>query len=307
MRAGGEIDSSSDRVTYVGHASALVELGGARLLTDPVLRTRLMHIVRHPPAPDASVTEAIDAVLLSHLHPDHLDFPSLRSIGESTRVIAPRGARRTLARHGFREVTELAPGQSTTVGPLQVAAVPADHDGRRYKVGRRVDSLGFVISGKRAPGGHRVYFAGDTDLFDEMVEIGGGPGCPSGPGSVSGPSGPSGPSGVGGPGGSSGRGAPSRLDVALLPVAGWGRKVGKGHLDPGRAAKAAAILRPRVAIPIHWGTLFRIGLARRRPDLVDRPPHRFAAELAELAPGVKPRLLAPGETYRLAELDGRSP
>ena len=248
-RAGGEADPGLDRVTYVGHASALVELGGARLLTDPVLRARLMHIVRHPPEPDPSLAETIDAVLLSHLHPDHLDFPSLRSIGESTRVIAPRGGARTLARHGFRAVTELAPGQSTAVGPLRVEAVRAEHDGRRYKVGPKVDSLGFVIAGGSGPGGRRVYFAGDTDLFDEMAEVIGGPAGPGGP---------------------------SRLDVALLPVAGWGRRVGKGHLDPRRAAEAAAMLRPRVAIPIHWGTLFRIGLARRRPDLIERPPHRFA-------------------------------
>ncbi|MQA72814.1 MAG: MBL fold metallo-hydrolase [Solirubrobacterales bacterium] len=281
---------SADRITYVGHATALVELGGVRLLTDPMLRRRLLHIARHPPEPDTGVTEEIDAVLLSHLHPDHLDFPSLRSIGADTRVIAPRGGARTLARRGVRAVTELAPGDSTTVGALEVAAVPASHDARRYRIGRHVDALGFVITGGRLAGGrggeglagqqvggeglagaHRVYFAGDTDLFDEMAQI-----------------------------------ADGGLDVAMLPIAGWGPTVGKGHLDPTRAAEAAAILRPRVAIPIHWGTLFRIGILRRRPHLVERPASRFTAELAELAPGVEPRVLAPGESYELAQLDERS-
>jgi L-ascorbate metabolism protein UlaG (beta-lactamase superfamily) len=272
--AGTRPERTPDRITYVGHATALLELGGVRLLTDPILRRRLLHIKRRPPPPDPSVAEAIDAVLVSHLHPDHLDFPSLRSIGEDTRVIVPRGGARTLARRGFRVVTELVPGQSTTVGPLEVTAVPADHDARRYRVGPHVDALGFVVAGSR-----RIYFAGDTDLFDEMTEI----------------------AAVG-----SDRGAGAGLDVALLPIGGWGVRVGKGHLDPRRAAKAAARLRPRVAIPIHWGTLFRIGLDRARPELVDGPASRFAAELADLAPGVEPRILAPGESYSLTELGARS-
>jgi L-ascorbate metabolism protein UlaG (beta-lactamase superfamily) len=93
------------------------------------------------------------------------------------------------------------------------------------------------------------------------------------------------------------------LDVALLPVAGWGPKVGKGHLNPSQAAKAAAMLRPKVAIPIHWGTLIRADLRHRADELSNRPAQRFAAQLAELAPGVESAVLEPGGAFELPPLD----
>jgi L-ascorbate metabolism protein UlaG (beta-lactamase superfamily) len=135
----------------------------------------------------------------------------------------------------------------------------AEHEGRRYKIGHPVDALGHDLNG----GGRRVYFAGDTDLFDDMSELAEG------------------------------------LDVALLPIAGWGAHLHSGHLDPRRAAEAAAIMQPRVAVPIHWGTLLRVGLDRRHPELLTDPPREFEAQLAELAPGVEAGVLAPGETLEL--------
>ena len=71
----------ADRITYVGHATVLLELGGVRLITDPLLRGRFIHVPRHAGLPDPAVAEQIDAVLISHLHADHLDPPSLRMIG----------------------------------------------------------------------------------------------------------------------------------------------------------------------------------------------------------------------------------
>ena len=77
-----------------------------------------------------------------------------------------------------------------------------------------------------------------------------------------------------------------RLDVAMLPVWGWGPQIGEGHLDPIRAAAAAAIIRPRLAIPIHWGTYYPAGMRRLAPDPLDHPGHDFAAALAQFAPDV---------------------
>ena len=87
------------------------------------------------------------------------------------------------------------------------------------------------------------------------------------------------------------------MDVALLPVAGWGPKLGPGHLDPGEAARAAALIAPRVAIPIHWGTYERIGM-----DTGHRaaPARRFCDQLSELSPEVAAELLAPGEALDVA-------
>ncbi len=247
-----------DRITYVGHATLLLELDGMRLLTDPVLRSRVGHLRRHGTAPDAEVARGLDAVLVSHRHMDHLDPPSLRRLDPGVAVLGPRGAGATLRRAGLRTVTELDVGASADIGPLSVRAVPADHDGRRLPIGAPAPAIGFEITGTR-----RVYFAGDTDLFDAMADLA------------------------------------DDLDVALLPVAGWGPSVGPGHLDPQRAAQAAAMLRPRVAIPIHWGTL---AVAGARPgDMARRaaPAHEFAAAVAQLDPSVTVAVLEPGTSLEL--------
>jgi L-ascorbate metabolism protein UlaG (beta-lactamase superfamily) len=233
----------------------LLELGGVRLLTDPVLRRSVIHLRRHGAVPEPP--ERLDAVLLSHLHHDHAHLPSLRLLDRQTRVLAPRGAGAWLRRAGFQHAEELAPGERAEVGGAHVTAAPAVHDGRRWPGGGvRAEPIGFVVSGAR-----RIYFAGDTDLFDEMAGL-----------------------------------AP--LDAALLPVAGWGPKLGPGHLDAGRAARAAEMMRPRLAVPIHWGTL-RPRWARTGGWFSD-PPHDFAAQVAELAPEVEVRVISPGESVELS-------
>ena len=242
----------------MGHATVLCEMGGSRLLTDPVLRGRLGHLRRHGAPPRPEVAQGIDAVLISHVHLDHLDFASLRRLGSDVRMLVPRGAGRLVARKGLTHVDELVAGDRLTVGGATVTAVRAVHDGRRHPLGAVADTLGYEIAGA-----HRVYFAGDTELFDAMGELAGG------------------------------------LDVALLPVWGWGPSLGPGHLDPLGAARAAAMLRPRFAIPIHWGTLFPVGLASLRGHALVDPPHAFQRHLATLAPEVRARLLAPGEAMTL--------
>jgi L-ascorbate metabolism protein UlaG (beta-lactamase superfamily) len=194
------------------------------------------------------------------MHLDHLDLPSLRMLDRGARIVAPRGAGEFLRRHGHREVTELSVGETASVGKARVTATPAEHDGRRRPAGGPVaDPVGFRIEA----GDHRVYFAGDTDLFDGMADLG------------------------------------DDLDLALLPVWGWGPTLGPGHLDPGGAAQAAALLQPRLAVPIHWGSLFPVGLAGRRPDLLRDPPREFAAQVAKVAPGVDVRVVEPGGSLEL--------
>jgi len=248
------------RVTYVGHATVRVDIDGTSLVTDPLFRRRLLHLRRHGGSPDPAHRRGADAILVSHLHLDHADLRSLRELGETTPILAPPGAAKFLAGKGFRDVTELAPGESTRVGSLDVTATDAVHCGTRWpKFGHEGPAVGYLIDGTR-----HVYFAGDTDLFDGMGEIS------------------------------------DRLDLALLPVWGWGTSVGEGHLDPERAARAAALLRPRVAVPIHWGTFFPYGMARRHGHLLRDPPHEFARETATAAPGVEVRVLAPGDELDLA-------
>ena len=87
------VSRDDERLTWVGHATVLLELGGARLLTDPLLRTRLAHLRRHGARPDPSVMEDIDAVLVSHVHLDHLDVRSLRSVARGARQIGRASCR----------------------------------------------------------------------------------------------------------------------------------------------------------------------------------------------------------------------
>ncbi len=240
-------------VTWMGHATADVSVGGMRFLTDPVLGMRIAHLRRRCPVP-VLAPGSIDAVLISHLHHDHLDLASLRRLAAGL-VIVPRGAGRLIRRTKRSEVTEVAPGDVVTIGEARILVVHADHSGRRTMSRAHGPALGFVIES----GGRRVYFPGDTDLFDDMHSFG-------------------------------------PLDLALLPIWGWGPNLGPGHLDPRRAAEAAAVLGAATVLPIHWGTFSPIGLNRGRPDWLDRPGVEFADALPAAAPESKLVLLRPGES-----------
>ena len=245
---------TGDGVTWVGHATALIEVDGTRLLTDPVLVSRIGYIRRiAPPAPDGLRP---DAVLVSHAHHDHLDLRSLRRLPGDVPVVAPAGSAQVVRRWMKREVIEVAPGDRTRVGAVEVLATPAEHDGRRLPMGSPLPAVGYVVLGSA-----RVAFFGDTDLFEGMREL-----------------------------------APD-LDVALLPIWGWGSRVGPGHLDPERAARAAALMRPRIAVPVHWGTLAGPRVWWRADP--EAPARRFAELVGVHAPGVSVRILAPGERLGL--------
>ncbi len=259
---------SGDRIAFLGHATILIELDGVRLLTDPLLRARVGPLLRQVPPLDRTLAHAPDAVLISHLHRDHLDLASLRLLGRDTPLLVPAGAGSWLRRQGFAAVRELAAGETATVGALAVTATPARHDGHRQPGGRRAETLGYLVRGHAS-----IYFAGDTALFDGMSEIASG--------------------------------LTSGLDVALLPVAGWAPKLGPGHMDPLQAARAAGLLAPRLAIPIHWGTLLPIGFARRYGPRLGDPPRLFARHVARLAPGVEVRVLAPGQEASFSALARR--
>jgi L-ascorbate metabolism protein UlaG (beta-lactamase superfamily) len=153
------------RITWLGHSTVLVELDGTRLLTDPVLRDRVTHLRRTKPA-DAGMLYALDGVLVSHLHYDHLDYPSLERLGRSVPVVVPRGAGRLLRRRRFEQVVEVETGEEVRLGDLVVRATHADHEGGRGFLGTEVAALGYLIRGS-----HQIYFAGDTDLFEGMATL----------------------------------------------------------------------------------------------------------------------------------------
>ena len=240
------------RLTWLGHSTVVVDLDDMRVVTDPVLRARVWHLRR-----DAEVVAdalgRLDAILVSHVHFDHLDLRSLRRLDRNLPVVVPHGAGSLVRRRGFSEVVELAVGEKLELGAIRIQATPAEHESGRGPFSAKTAALGFLLEGTA-----RVYFAGDTDLFPAMSEL-----------------------------------AP--VDVALLPVSGWGPRLGPGHLDPVRAAESLRLLRPKVAVPIHWGT-FRTLFADSAGDGAAR---EFARRAGALAPEVDVRVLSIGETLTL--------
>src|SRR4249919_3089883 len=114
--------SPAAAIEYVGHATVLVDLGGVRLLTDPLLRNRVAHL-RRAAKVDARGLRGVDAVLISHLHYDHLDLPSLQRLGRDLPVVAPRGAGALIRRQaGVKNVLELRDGEELRIGATTVRA-----------------------------------------------------------------------------------------------------------------------------------------------------------------------------------------
>ena len=244
-------------IEYVGHATVVVNLDGVRLITDPLLRNRVVHLRRVVPV-DAKALRGVDAVLVSHAHYDHLDLPSLEKLGKKVPIVVPRGLGGLLRKRRFEVVLEVEVGETLTIGALSIRVVRAEHDRGRGPFGASANPVGYVVQGSAS-----VYFAGDTDLFDGMAELG-------------------------------------SVDVALLPIWGWGPGLGAGHLDPARAAEAASLVRPGLVVPIHWGTYFPIHLGLRRvPGFVEVPPSEFLAAMAQTAPDVPVAVLRPGERIEL--------
>ena len=244
------------RIEYVGHATVFVDLDGVRLLTDPLLRNRVAHLRRSTPVA-ARALRGVDAVLVSHAHYDHLDLPSLERLGKKLPVVLPRGLGGLLRKRKFESVLEVEVGETFSIGSLQIRVVPAEHDRSRGPFGASADPVGYVIEGSKS-----IYFAGDTDLFDGMRELG-------------------------------------PVDVGLVPIWGWGPGWGVAT-SIRRGPRRRCPHQPGLVIPIHWGTYFPIhlGLTRsvRRSSTCPRSNWSRTAGLVSRGRGARAR--APARASR---------
>lgn len=248
-------------ITYVGHATVLIEIGRARILTDPVLRSSIFPIRRVIAPPRPEDVGRVDGIVVSHLHQDHFDPRTLASLGRDLPVVVPSGAGKCAASAGVRRAVELGRGASANVLGVTVQAVRAVHDGRRFPFGPRAGANGYLLTA----GDCVVYFAGDTALFDEMSGL-----------------------------------APT-IDVALVPVWGWGPHLRGGHLTPRTAAEAVRRLRPDIAIPIHWGTYWPRGLGWYRRGRLTAPAVEFRDHVGALNLRSTVVVLEPGDSWMLKE------
>jgi L-ascorbate metabolism protein UlaG (beta-lactamase superfamily) len=237
-------------LAWVGHSTVVFDVGGVRLITDPLLRRRVAHLRRVPPLVGV---EGVDVILVSHAHRDHLDVPSLRLLPHTSIAVVPAGCAGLVAQAGLTQIVEVEPGDTLEVRGVPIVVTAALHD-----PGRGVRKTGPLPVGYLIGDRVTAYFAGDTDLFPEMDELRG------------------------------------LVDVALLPISGWGPRVPAGHLDPVRAALALKRIAPRTCIPIHWGTMRPV--YRRAPYALDTSSAaRFEALARSAAPDVRVAVLRPGE------------
>ncbi len=250
-------------ITFIGHSSFLLQLGGLGLLVDPVFATRLI-LMRRQRRAGVRVADLprIDAVLLSHAHMDHLNRPSLRAVAREMRrrglpapvAIVPNGVTDLVAGLGFREVRELRWWEETTLGDMRIAATPSKHWGARMFKDTHRGFGGYVLA---APGAPVVFHSGDTAYADIFQEVG----------------------------------ARLQPEIALLPIGAYFpdsyRTV---HTSPEEALQICEDVGARLMVPMHYNT-FRLG---REPFTEPLPRLLASAERLGMRDRVHP--LAEGES-----------
>lgn len=262
----------SVRVTWLGHSTVVLDVApatdgaaGVRLVTDPLLQRHAGVLRRRGGRPGPS-WRGSDAVLLSHLHHDHAELGSLRMLGDVPVLTAPANARWLRAK-GLRGVgLDDAWHRVGAAGAgVEVRLVPAVHGHRPMPHRPNATNGHLVRTGGRGAAGLRVWAVGDTEHFPGMVHV---PELADGP-----------------------------VDVALVPVGGWGPRLSGGHLDPAQAARVCAEVGVGVAIPVHWGTLHAPGGRHLPRGWMDHAGAAFAAATRREAPGTQVVVLRPGDSW----------
>ncbi|MEM1413960.1 MAG: MBL fold metallo-hydrolase [Myxococcota bacterium] len=217
------------RVTWLGHSTSLVEVDGHRLLLDPVFGPRVSPLAWagpkrfHAPPLPLSDLPALDAVVISHDHYDHLDYPSIVQLAAlDLPFVVPLGVGAHLELWGVRpeRITELDWWESHRLRGMELTATPARHfSGRGVSAGSRDKTLWAGWAVRTAE--HRVWFSGDTAMFPGFAEIG------------------------------------ERLgpfDLAMVEAGAYDALWRDVHIGPEQAMLACEMVRAKVVLPVHWGT-----------------------------------------------------
>ena len=270
-------------LTWLGHSTMLLQIGGLNVLTDPVWADRASPISfagprrRLPPAIPISELPPIDVVIISHDHYDHLDLTTVRRLvrrSPATAWLVPLGLARRVRRVGASRIYQHEWWESRQIGDVRFTCTPAQHSSGRGITDRNRSLWCGWVASTVAEHHRSVYFAGDTAYCPAFVEIG------------------------------------SRLgpfDACLLPIGAYEPRwyMRYVHMTPEEAVRAFEELcqgnvDASAFVGIHWGT-FRIA-----DDALDEPPRRVRAEWAAARfPAERLILLGHGETRRFARPDDR--
>ncbi|GIP34686.1 membrane protein [Paenibacillus sp. J2TS4] len=248
-------------ITWIGHATFLIQIGGLNIVTDPVWANRMGFAKRlAPPGLDISRLPDMDVVLISHGHYDHLDFPSLRKLPGQPVVYAPVGLRDKLRRKGFKTAEEFSWWDKVSKDGVTFTFVPAQHWTRRTLTDTNTSHWGgWVICGRKPE--PVIYFAGDSGYFRGFREIG------------------------------------KRFDIdyALMPIGAYEPEwfMAMQHVTPEEAVQALEDCRGKVMVPMHYGA-FRLA-----DDTPKEALDRLYAEWQRRGlPADRLRCLRHGETLR---------